>query len=159
MGWGDDILRGLSGKPFYERARRKDPALDAAITAAEKSGQPGAAGNKYHAKQTYVDKERFDSQGEAERWKVLQLNERAGLISDLNRQVKITFQTGVTWRLDFTYTENGQTVYEDFKGKVTADYRIKRDTIAWEIRTGAREGIYREVKKAGRSWSVKEYRK
>lgn len=158
MGWGDDILRGLAGKPFYERERRRNPQLDAAIRAAGEE-TPEAGGNKYHARQTYVDGIRFDSKAEAERWQYLRLNERAGLISDLKRQVKIVFQTGVTWRIDFVYAESGRTVYEDVKGKITADYRIKRETIEWEIGTGARSGIYREVRKHGRGWDVTEYGK
>lgn len=157
MSWGNDILRGLSGKPFYERARRRDPKLDAAIKAAEKGSDAGA--NKYHAQKTYVDGAWFASKGEAERWKCLRLYERAGVISNLKRQVKIEFESGVTWKLDFTYIENGITFYEDFKGKETADYKIKRETIAWEIRIGVREGIYREVKKKSGRWQIKEYRK
>ena len=158
MGWGNDVLRNLSGKPFYERARRKDPKLDAAIKEAEKSSKL-EGGNKFNAKKVYVDGIRFDSIAESERWPILQLNERAGIISDLDRQVVITFESGVTWKIDFVYTEDGATVYEDVKGKITQDYRIKRDTIIFEIQAGIRDGIYREVKKEGRRWSVKEYRK
>ena len=61
------MLRQLDGKPFYERARRRDPVLDAAIRDAVSACTGQATGNKYHAVQTEVDGIRFDSKAEAAR--------------------------------------------------------------------------------------------
>lgn len=149
MGWGEQVLRQLDGKPFYERARRRDPVLDAAIRDAVSACTGQATGNKYHAVQTEVDGIRFDSKAEAARWSELRLAERAGAITQLERQVKLLLPTGITWRIDFTYVEDGMQVYEDVKGKITSDYRIKRDMLTWQIRMGDRPGIYREVKRSG----------
>lgn len=159
MGWGEQVLRQLDGKPFYERARRRDPVLDAAIRDAVSACTGQATGNKYHAVQTEVDGIRFDSKAEAARWSELRLAERAGAITQLERQVKLLLPTGITWRIDFTYVEGGVQVYEDVKGKITSDYRIKRNMLTWQIRMGDRPGIYREVKRSGaRGWAIKEYR-
>lgn len=73
-----------------------------------------------------------DSIREANRWCELKLLERAGKISDLQRQVKfelIPKQDGerpVYYIADFVYVENGREVVEDAKGKRTKEYIIKR---------------------------------
>lgn len=100
--------------------------------------------NKYRAKATIVDGIRFASKGEADRWCLLKLRERAGEIKGLERQV--------TYRLygvrvncehddsatevakfiaDFRYWEkdgpsNLREVVEDFKGVETPVFKIKR---------------------------------
>jgi len=48
-----------------------------------------ASRNKYGAKKTVVGDIKFDSKKEANRFMELQLLERAGEISDLQRQVKV----------------------------------------------------------------------
>ena len=85
MGWGEQVLRQLDGKPFYERARRRDPVLDAAIRDAVSACTGQATGNKYHAVQTEVDGIRFDGKAEAARWSELRLAERAGAITQLEQ--------------------------------------------------------------------------
>ena len=81
----------------------------------------------------------FDSQKEARRWCELKLLERAGVITDLQRQFPIklipaqrdekgkVIERAVTYVADFIYRENGQTVVEDVKGGVrTKEYILKR---------------------------------
>lgn len=103
---------------------------------------------KYGNKKTVVDGITFDSQKEAKRYKELSLMERAGMISDLQRQVKYVLippqrepdtigkkggihkgkliEREVSYVADFVYQENGQTVVEDTKGFRTKDYLLKR---------------------------------
>lgn len=83
---------------------------------------------------------RFDSGHEAKRWSELILRQRAGEISELQRQV--TFRFGnqykqvrykpkvkkgreVRYVADFTYREAGRFVVEDAKGRRERDYAIK----------------------------------
>lgn len=81
--------------------------------------------NKYKAIKTEVDGITFDSKGEARRWCVLQLLEKAGEISDLKRQVAYELQiNGVKvgkFTADFEYMENGQLITEDYKSPATAE--------------------------------------
>ena len=111
-----------------------------------------AVNSKYNAKKTTVDGIEFDSQKEARRFRELVLLERAGLIQDLQRQVKFVLiptqyeryerystKTGkrlqdgirrveqeVSYGADFEYTINGKQFVEDSKGYRTADYILKR---------------------------------
>ena len=89
--------------------------------------------NKYHNKTTNTfDGNVHDSRKEANRWSELLILERAGLISDLKRQVKyelIPKQEGeraVEYVADFEYIdENGQKIVEDVKGcKEGLAYRV-----------------------------------
>lgn len=79
--------------------------------------------NKYYNKATKTfDGNVHDSRKEANRWSQLILLEKAGVISDLKRQVKyelIPKQEGeraVYYVADFEYIENGKKVVEDVKG-------------------------------------------
>lgn len=103
---------------------------------------------KYGNKKTTVDGIIFDSKKEAKRYKELSLMERAGKISDLQRQVKYVLippqrepdtigkkggihkgkliERECTYVADFVYQENGQTIVEDTKGFRTKDYLLKR---------------------------------
>ena len=109
---------------------------------------------KYNNRKIIVDGITFDSKKEALRFKELKMLEKAGIISNLQRQVKYTLipaqyeRTGEVYakgnnkgkpkkgRLierecayyaDFVYTENGKTVVEDTKGVKTPEYIIKRN--------------------------------
>ena len=95
--------------------------------------------SKYHNKKVMIDGIKFDSKKEANRYQELKLMQRAGIISDLQRQVKyvlIPSQKGddgrvverpCTYIADFVYVdENGKKVVEDTKGYRTSDYKIKR---------------------------------
>ena len=63
----------------------------------------------------------FDSRGEFRQWCVLRNAERAGLITELRRQVRMPLvaEGGVkvgALVLDFVYCEDGVVVYGDYKG-------------------------------------------
>ena len=110
-------------------------------------------GNKYGSKKIEVDGIVFDSKKEAKRFQELSLLEKAGAISNLQRQVKYVlipaqrewtneiytkgrkkgcFKQGkliekeCAYMADFVYQENGKIIVEDTKGFRTKDYIIKR---------------------------------
>lgn len=106
--------------------------------------------SKYHAKKVIVDGITFDSQKEATRWSELKLMEKAGLIQNLQRQVKYelippykdgkkTILRGCSYIADFQYEENGRLVVEDSKGMQTPEYKIKKKLMAWLNRIVIRE--------------------
>lgn len=107
--------------------------------------------SKYHSKKIIVDGETFDSKKEYRRYRELVLMEKAGLISDLQRQVKFLLiptqyehfkrygkngkeltpgkrvvEKECAYYADFVYAENGKDVVEDTKGVRTPEYIIKR---------------------------------
>ena len=87
--------------------------------------------NKFGAQSVIVDGLRFDSSWEAERFNQLCLAARAGLVTDLRRQVTYDLTiNGVKvcqYRADFVYRdENGKEVVEDAKGYRTREYLIKK---------------------------------
>lgn len=99
---------------------------------------------KYHNKKVVRDGETFDSVKEYHHWIELCLMEKAGLISDLQRQVKYvlipsqkegkkTIERECSYRADFVYTDNetGETIVEDVKGMRTEVYKIKRKLMLW----------------------------
>lgn len=91
---------------------------------------------KYHNDKVTVGGITFDSKKEADRYCELLLLQRAGRISELQRQVKFKLlptQRGeqrterpVTYIADFVYTRDGKVVVEDVKGLKTREYVIKR---------------------------------
>lgn len=108
--------------------------------------------NKYNARKVKVDGIVFASQKEADRWRELQLLERAGKITELRRQVpflliptqrvevwnekKQRFVSRVAERkcsyyADFVYMQDGNQIVEDAKGKRTKEYVIKRKLMLW----------------------------
>lgn len=107
--------------------------------------------NKYHNNPTYRNGIKFSSAKEARRYGELLLMQRAGVISDLQRQVKYvlipaqydTFERSgnngqrlkdgkkliereLSYIADFVYHEDGKLVVEDTKGFRTKDFIIKR---------------------------------
>lgn len=84
---------------------------------------------KYHAVQTYSELcgRTFSSKAECARAEELMLLERAGEITDLQFQVKYVLneKPKISITLDFVYKENGEMVYEDYKGVLTRDFRTK----------------------------------
>lgn len=103
--------------------------------------------SKYHSKKVMVDGIEFDSKREAKRYGELLLLERAGAITDLQRQVKYKLlpaqyrpvfdkktrkwkdrciEREVSYVADFVYQQDGETVVEDTKGFKTKDYILKR---------------------------------
>lgn len=109
--------------------------------------------SKYGNRKTVVDGITFDSKKEANRFRELQLLERAGKITALHRQVKYVliptqrefsneiykkgahqgnFKPGkvlekeCSYIADFAYIQDGAYVVEDTKGVRTEAYKIKR---------------------------------
>ena len=96
--------------------------------------------SKYHAKKITWNGETFDSKKEFYRYQELLLLQRAGKISNLERQVKIplmpsqkdengkVIERAVTYIADFVYfdTEQNKTIVEDAKGVRTPEYILKR---------------------------------
>lgn len=89
--------------------------------------------SKYANKKTEIDGVLFDSRKEAGRYQELRLLERAGEITDIERQVtyelipKQQGERAVKYIADFRYKDkDGQVVVEDVKGYKTEVYKIKR---------------------------------
>lgn len=111
--------------------------------------------NKYQNKKITVAGETFDSMKEYNRFCELRMMQRAGIIADLQRQVKyilipaqrepdtIGKRGGVkqgkllekecAYIADFVYKENGKEVVEDTKGFKTKEYIIKRKLMLWRF--------------------------
>lgn len=97
---------------------------------------------KFGARATVIDGIRFDSKREAKRWGELQWLQKAGEITDLERQVDIALmgQSGPImtdsgkrvrrYVADFRYKKDGLVVIEDAKGFPTPEYKIKRAILA-----------------------------
>lgn len=104
---------------------------------------------KYGNRKTVVNGIRFDSRKEADRWQQLLLLERAGKLSDLQRQVKFELipaqringkcvERAVSYIADFVYRdEHGRMVVEDVKGYRDpqnagyAKFVLKRKLMLW----------------------------
>lgn len=93
--------------------------------------------NKYHNKKVIVDDIKFDSKKEANRYLELNKLEHAGIINNLERQVKIEIQPRFAYNgkiirpiyyiADFAYKDvkTGTIIYEDTKGFKTDIYKLK----------------------------------
>lgn len=93
--------------------------------------------NKYGAKPTFVNGIRFASKLEAARYRELLAREKAGLITELERQCSYpVYWPGhekkkdwllFTYVCDFRYrdVESGKKVVEDVKGRVLNEFRVK----------------------------------
>ena len=121
--------------------------------------------SKYNAKKTVLDGITFDSKKEARRWQELKLLEKAGKISNLQRQVpyelipkqtekvvRYSAKTGkrlqdgekaleraVCYVADMVYTQDGKTIVEDTKGVRTPEYIIKRKLMLYRYGIKIRE--------------------
>lgn len=102
--------------------------------------------SKYGSRKVTIDGITFDSVREGNRYRELKLLERAGKITNLQRQVKyllipsqyvaVTGKRGnqtnhcveraCVYIADFVYMEDGNLVVEDCKGFKTEAYKIKR---------------------------------
>ena len=92
---------------------------------------------KYGNRTVTLNGEKFDSHKEARRYGELVLLERAGQISNLERQVRFELipsqyrdgkcvERAAHYIADFVYMEDGKKVVEDTKGFRTKDYILKR---------------------------------
>lgn len=103
--------------------------------------------SKYHARKITVYGITFDSRKEAARYGQLRLMEKAGIITDLRRQVKyelIPKQEGerpCSYIADFVYDEtaSGEHIVEDVKGCRTKEYIIKRKLMLYRYGIHIRE--------------------
>lgn len=96
---------------------------------------------KYRNQKIVVDNITFDSKKEAKRYQELILMQKAGLITDLKRQVPFTLvpafnlnkkrYRNMSYIADFTYKQNGKEIVEDTKGYRTEVYRIKKKLMAY----------------------------
>lgn len=91
--------------------------------------KPSAKRNKFGATPTTAHGFKFHSKGEARRYGALLMQEQAGLIRYLRRQVRYRLVVnGITicvYVADFVYFEKGKRVIEDYKGMRTPEYKIK----------------------------------
>lgn len=98
--------------------------------------------SKYHAKRIKTLDGDFDSKKEYNRWCDLCLMQKAGIITDLQRQVKFelipaqkegkkTIERAAYYVADFVYNKDGRRVVEDTKGVKTRDYILKRKIMLW----------------------------
>ena len=94
--------------------------------------------SKYHAQRVDTEDGKFDSKLEFRRWRELKLLERAGVITELIRQVKIPlipqskYGREIAYVADFSYREDGKVVIEDTKSEATKTplYRLKKRLVA-----------------------------
>lgn len=88
--------------------------------------------NKLGKKNKYgnIKENGFDSRKENRRWNDLFLMMQAGEISGLLTQVPFTIEVKgmkvCKYIADFTYTEKGEYIVEDTKGKRTSIYQLKK---------------------------------
>ena len=93
--------------------------------------------SKYRSKKITKDGVTYDSKKEYRRFCELSLLQKAGKVTNLQRQVKFELipaqridgkvvERACNYVADFVYTENGKRVVEDTKGYKTKDYIIKR---------------------------------
>lgn len=95
--------------------------------------------NKYKNKKTFLAGSKFDSQKEANRFQELILLQRAGIISDLQRQVKFEIvpkdgnERASFYVADFVYNKaDGKKIIEDVKSAITRKlplYILKRKLV------------------------------
>ena len=113
-----------------EDARRQ--ILDALQTPCNRVEDVSPCPSKLHNVRTQIDGISFDSLDEAARYGELKIEEKAGLIVDL--QVHKSFRLVVNgihvcdYESDFTYQREGKFIVEDVKspGTITYAYRIKK---------------------------------
>jgi hypothetical protein len=104
-----------------------------------KTGRIGVSKKQFRT----LDGIAFDSKSEMKRYAELKILERAGVIQDLECQVKYVLQEKFThpvysnireiaYWADFQYKERGKLVVEDCKGMLTDAYAIKRKILLYK---------------------------
>ena len=119
-------LQAGESRISIEEFRRQQAEPVAKTAETKKGGRNG----KFNAIAVETEHGRFDSKLEYQRFLELQLMERAGLITDLRRQIKYPLVLGdtlvCTYIADFVYLEKGLEVVEDSKGFRTREYLMKK---------------------------------
>lgn len=97
---------------------------------------------KYFNHKTIYNGNVYDSKKEAKRAYELDMMQRAGLISNLEKQKVFELQPSfksngkteraITYVADFVYTQGGKTIVEDTKGFRTDVYKIKRKLLMYK---------------------------
>jgi len=91
--------------------------------------------NKYFAKKTLAFGLKFDSKWEAERWGQLKAMERAGVVTELERQIKYELSVNdikiCDYIADFRYLQQeedgfSKLIVEDAKGVLTPEFKLKK---------------------------------
>lgn len=90
--------------------------------------------SKFRNQKVTTEDGRFDSKREASRWNVLRLEEKAGRITKLRRQVAFSLSVNgehvAKYVADFVYERDGERIVEDAKGFRTELYVMKRKLMA-----------------------------
>lgn len=102
-------------------------------------------GDKYNNTKTTLDGITFDSEKEAARYAELKVLEKAGAITDLERQKKFILQPSfyyqgkkqrpIIYICDFCYKQNGKTIIEDVKSPITKNnqvYKLKKKMMLYK---------------------------
>jgi hypothetical protein len=128
---GERGARAINEALDLEDARRFDRRRE--LEESVPDGEKKPRGSKYGNQLVEHEGEIFHSLGEFRRWRVLELEQRAGVISGLERQVEypicVAGEYICSWFADFRYTRHGSTVVEDFKGYRTEIYKLKKKFI------------------------------
>ena len=91
--------------------------------------------NKYFAKKTLAFGLKFDSKWESERWGQLKAMEKAGVVTELERQVRYTLSINdikiCDYVADFRYLQQyedgfSKLIVEDAKGVLTPEFKLKQ---------------------------------
>ena len=91
--------------------------------------------NKYFAKKTLAFGLKFDSKWESERWGQLKAMEKAGVVTELERQVRYTLSINdikiCDYVADFRYLQKNEDgfsklIVEDAKGVLTPEFKLKQ---------------------------------
>jgi hypothetical protein len=101
--------------------------------------------NKFHDKKTVIDRITFDSQKEGMRYCELKLLQKAGVISELERQKKFELQPAFYYQgrkqrpiyyvCDFYYREGDKYIIEDVKSPITRNnqvYKLKKKIMMYK---------------------------
>lgn len=104
--------------------------------------------NKYGAKKTFYDGQKFDSKYECSVYQFLRKREQLGEISGLERQITVRFfnlpkkSEDIALRVDFKFIENGREIYAEAKGMETKDWLIKKKL--WKLLVKKELRIYQD---------------
>lgn len=119
-----------SFRPTEEQLQQIQKRLAGHVRTHVMGGSQPNQPSKYRNKKTVVDGITFDSQREANRWQELTLMQKAGEITELERQVRYPIRVNghevCCYISDATYRKDGKLVVEDAKGHRTRDYILKR---------------------------------
>lgn len=117
--------------------------------------------NKYGNKRPFYAGRTWDSQGECDFYKQLELKKKAGEVKEIFLQVgfdlKVDNEKVCTYFIDFSVIEQDGFTFIEFKGKETADWRLKWKHFIIQFRKLTPEGSkLLLIKKTADGFSTKE---